>query len=339
MSVLCAEASNGVLIPVVGFGTWRLPNDESTSDVVQHAVNIGYAHVDCAIVYNNQTRVREGLNKAVGLPDDLAPYPEPCSAFRNVPLEEYLKSFDLPHGPGTTEHRAASKGVFLTSKVFTDTFTPDGVRWSVNESTQQLGRPIDLMLLHWPIPNTKILTEEEMKDPALAPVRLECWRTLEELYAEKKVRAIGVSNFMEKHLVHLIRDIQRRRASGDSKAVVPMTNQLEVNPYCSLRKSHWDIMTRHKILTTAYSTLGPKDNSVLDDSGIQEIATRLNRSPYQIALRWALQCGYLIIPRSRSKSHIEQNLDLRFHLDDDAMDYISSLHTGARNIRDPTLVA
>eukprot|EP01056_Protomagalhaensia_sp_Gyna25_P001796 Protomagalhaensia_sp_Gyna_25__1795@NODE_1947_length_1393_cov_358_856721_g1604_i0_p2_GENE_NODE_1947_length_1393_cov_358_856721_g1604_i0NODE_1947_length_1393_cov_358_856721_g1604_i0_p2_ORF_typecomplete_len124_score15_11Aldo_ket_red/PF00248_21/8e15_NODE_1947_length_1393_cov_358_856721_g1604_i047418 len=115
--------------------------------------------------------------------------------------------------------------------VFNCSQTADGVRWSVKESTRQLGRPIDLILLHWPVPDTKTLSDEELQNPALAPTRLECWRELEKLLAEKQVRALGVSNFSEKHLFHIIQDVMGRRAAGDRLATIPMVNQVRCTPH------------------------------------------------------------------------------------------------------------
>eukprot|EP01054_Gregarina_sp_Poly1_P008133 Gregarina_sp_Poly_1__8132@NODE_46_length_17826_cov_295_961822_g40_i0_p6_GENE_NODE_46_length_17826_cov_295_961822_g40_i0NODE_46_length_17826_cov_295_961822_g40_i0_p6_ORF_typecomplete_len224_score24_24Aldo_ket_red/PF00248_21/2_1e06Aldo_ket_red/PF00248_21/1_7e19_NODE_46_length_17826_cov_295_961822_g40_i084599130 len=223
MNVLCARMSNGVLMPAVGFGTWKLRDTNETSDVVQTALESGYFHLDCAIVYNNQEYVCKGFNRFDVSRRKAPTQVPPCAHFKNVALEEFRENFHLPHG--TDSHARSAKDVFLTSKIFTDTFTPEGVRWSADESLRQLGRPIDLMLLHWPVPNTKKLTDEELQNPDLAPVRLECWRTLEALYHEGKFRAIGVSNFMEKHLVHLISDVKSRQAAGDATAVVPMVNQ------------------------------------------------------------------------------------------------------------------
>eukprot|EP01055_Gregarina_sp_Pseudo9_P003647 Gregarina_sp_Pseudo_9__3646@NODE_379_length_3002_cov_25_137023_g358_i0_p2_GENE_NODE_379_length_3002_cov_25_137023_g358_i0NODE_379_length_3002_cov_25_137023_g358_i0_p2_ORF_typecomplete_len339_score47_02Aldo_ket_red/PF00248_21/9e49Luteo_PO/PF04662_13/0_025_NODE_379_length_3002_cov_25_137023_g358_i019402956 len=338
MSMLCARMHNGVLIPAVGFGTWRLANSSETADITHEALRAGYRHLDCAIVYHNQEQVCKALERYDPATETPSPAEIPDTAeFKNVPVAEFEANFTVPHA--NSEHFAKSKGIFVTSKVFTDTFTPDGVRWSVTESTKQLGRPIDLVLLHWPVPNTKTLSYEELKNPELAPVRLECWRTLEELYAEGKVRAIGISNFMEKQLVHLISDVQRRKRQGDNKATIPMINQIEISPFCSPRKSLWEVMKRHKILTTAYSTLGPKENSIFKDEVIGAIAKRLGRSPYQVVLRWALQCGYLIIPRSSDPAHMKDNLQLDFELDDDALDQMAARHSGARDGRDPTPLA
>eukprot|EP01057_Protomagalhaensia_wolfi_P000053 Protomagalhaensia_wolfi_Nauph_80__52@NODE_1031_length_1790_cov_819_432324_g726_i2_p1_GENE_NODE_1031_length_1790_cov_819_432324_g726_i2NODE_1031_length_1790_cov_819_432324_g726_i2_p1_ORF_typecomplete_len340_score49_17Aldo_ket_red/PF00248_21/1_8e07Aldo_ket_red/PF00248_21/5_9e35lci/PF12197_8/0_096_NODE_1031_length_1790_cov_819_432324_g726_i24951514 len=339
MSILCGQAHNGVLIPAIGFGTWRLPNDEATTDLVVQVLDHGCLHLDCAIVYNNQERIGQALRK-FNMKDPIQHryFVPDTDHFRNAPLEEYIANFGIPHGPAA-EHRAASKGVFVTSKVFSDTFTADGVRWSVKESTRQLGRPIDLILLHWPVPDTKKLSDEELRNPALVPVRLECWRELEKLLAEKQVRAIGVSNFTEKHLFHIIQDVTTRRAAGDKLATIPMINQLEISPYCSIRKSLWDLTQAHRILTVAYSTLGPKDKNVLQDERIQRLASEVGVTPYQLVLRWALQSGYMVIPRSSKVEHALENQSLRFRLHGPAMALLNSLHDGSRDQRDPTLLA
>lgn len=145
---------------------------------------------------------------------------------------------------------------------------------------------LDLYLIHWPaIHGTK---EENDK------VHLDTWRAMEYLYESKKIRAIGVSNFLVHHLEPLMANA----------SIKPMVNQIEYHPGY-LQEETVDYCKKHNILVEAWSPLG--SGKVLEDAGLQEIATRYNKSVAHLCIRFCLQNGTLPLPKSVTPSRIEDN--------------------------------
>eukprot|EP01054_Gregarina_sp_Poly1_P002631 Gregarina_sp_Poly_1__2630@NODE_1717_length_3472_cov_715_164170_g1125_i0_p2_GENE_NODE_1717_length_3472_cov_715_164170_g1125_i0NODE_1717_length_3472_cov_715_164170_g1125_i0_p2_ORF_typecomplete_len342_score56_53Aldo_ket_red/PF00248_21/7_2e48T4_deiodinase/PF00837_17/0_1IMS_C/PF11799_8/0_41Myb_DNAbind_6/PF13921_6/9_5e03Myb_DNAbind_6/PF13921_6/0_4_NODE_1717_length_3472_cov_715_164170_g1125_i01211146 len=332
-NILCAKLHNGVLMPALGFGTWELSNTKETSETISSAIQMGYRHIDTALAYENHQAVGEGIRlgeKAEGLQRAAA---QPVGEFVALSQQEFEASFSIPHGEAPSDNRKT----FLTSKVFTNDFTEEGVTKAIDRMTEELGRSVDLVLLHWPGAHPDWnAPASEPTNPKNPETRIECWRALEKAYAAKKVRAIGVSNYAEKHLIALINDVKARRAKNDPNALIPMINQFELSPLCSPRRSLLDIMRNHNIMATGYSTLGSYQNSVLKNETILEIAKTLNRTATQITLRWCLQNNYLCIPRTSNKAHAEENIAVTdFELDTDTLDRINALHCGFRRCPDP----
>eukprot|EP01057_Protomagalhaensia_wolfi_P001571 Protomagalhaensia_wolfi_Nauph_80__1570@NODE_1964_length_1262_cov_1122_610793_g632_i1_p1_GENE_NODE_1964_length_1262_cov_1122_610793_g632_i1NODE_1964_length_1262_cov_1122_610793_g632_i1_p1_ORF_typecomplete_len185_score31_38Aldo_ket_red/PF00248_21/8_8e31HNH_repeat/PF18780_1/6e03HNH_repeat/PF18780_1/0_00023CbiC/PF02570_15/55CbiC/PF02570_15/2_2_NODE_1964_length_1262_cov_1122_610793_g632_i1145699 len=176
---------------------------------------------------------------------------------------------------------------------------------------------------------------DDTKNPKNAETRVACWKAMEKAYAAKKVRAIGVSNYAEKHLVALIEDIKARKAAGDSNATIPMMNQFELSPLLSPRHSLLQIMRNNGIRATSYSTLGSKDNSVLKNEAVQRFAKELGKTPAQVALRWCIQNGFFCIPRTSNITHAKSNYDINFELTSDMMDKIYALHEDFRRCPNP----
>ncbi|TRW47015.1 aldo/keto reductase [Georgenia yuyongxinii] len=172
-------------------------------------------------------------------------------------------------------------------------------------SARELGLDVvDLYLIHWPAPARKEF--------------LNSWRAMEELRAAGRVRSIGVSNFLVHHLEEVL----------NTSGVVPAVNQIELHPYLQqreLRAFHAD----HGIVTEAYSPLGR--GGVLADPVITGIAERLGRTPAQVVLRWHLQLGNVVIPKSVHAARMAENLDLGGpELSEDDMTAIASLDRGGR---------
>jgi 2,5-diketo-D-gluconate reductase A len=172
-----------------------------------------------------------------------------------------------------------------------------------------LGAP-DLYLIHWPVPARDLYVET--------------WQTLVELREEGRVRSIGVSNFQPAHLTRVVED------SG----VVPVLNQVELHPYLQqrpLREHH----ARYGIATQAWSPLG-HGNGVLEDPVIVSIAGRHRVTPAQVVLRWHLDLGTLVIPKSVTSARIRSNIDVfHFELTDEDHRLVAGLDRGARVGPDP----
>jgi diketogulonate reductase-like aldo/keto reductase len=172
--------------------------------------------------------------------------------------------------------------VFLETKIWISDYGYAETLHGFEKSARKLGvEQIDLLLLHQPLPSAFDRT-------------LEAYRALEALLADGKVRAIGVSNFMVEHLTALL----------DRAAVVPAVNQIECHPYFQQREVQ-DFNAEHGILTQAWSPIGGitfyrdgSHSSTLDDPVIGDIARAHGKTPAQVMLRWGLQHGRSVIPKS-----------------------------------------
>ena len=182
--------------------------------------------------------------------------------------------------------------------------------------------PIDLLILHQPLPSAFDRT-------------LEAYRALETLLAGGKVRAIGVSNFMVEHLTILL----------ERATVVPAGNQIECHPYFQQREVQ-NLNAEHGILTQAWSPIGGitfyrdgSHGSTLDDPVIGDIASAHGKTPAQVMLRWGLQHGRSVIPKSTKPSRITENINVfDFELSADEIAAIDGLDTGRRGGPEPAAI-
>jgi 2,5-diketo-D-gluconate reductase A len=196
-------------------------------------------------------------------------------------------------------------GVFVTSKLNNGAHRPDDARAAFDRTLSALGLDhVDLFLVHWPLPT---LYDGDY---------VSTWRTLEEFKEDGRARSIGVSNFQVEHL-------QRLAAETD---VVPAVNQIELHPYFQNREVS-AYGEEHGIATEAWSPIA--QGAVLDDPAITEIAERLERTPAQVVLRWHIQHGYIVFPKSVTPERIRENFALfDFELDPGDMERIDSLDRG-----------
>jgi 2,5-diketo-D-gluconate reductase A len=195
--------------------------------------------------------------------------------------------------------------VFVTTKLWNNDQGRDAALRAFEKSLGRLGlESVDLYLIHWPAPGRGKYVET--------------WQALVELQAEGRARSIGVSNFEPDHLQHAI----------DATGVVPSVNQVELHPrlqQAQLRRFH----AEHGIVTEAWSPLAKAQ--VLDDPAIRELASAHGKTPAQIVLRWHLELGNVVIPKSVTPERIEENFQIfDFTLDDDAMRSLEALDTGER---------
>lgn len=209
-------------------------------------------------------------------------------------------------GKAVLESGVPREEFFLTSKVWRDRLGYDSTLREFEESCKKLGTDyLDLYLIHWPRPDD--LTAE-WKD-----LDVETWKALEDLYKSKKVRAIGVSNFLPHHLNNLL----------ERTSIIPMVNQLEFHPGY-MQKAAVDFSQRLGIQVEAWSPIGRA--RVLQEPLLMELAEKYQVSVAQICIRFALQCGVLPLPKSSSGERMRQNLDVfGFNIEDDDMHMLMTL--------------
>ena len=187
--------------------------------------------------------------------------------------------------------------VFITSKLNNGYHAPDDARRAFETTLSELGTDhVDLFLIHWPLP-----TLYDGDFPAT-------WKVFEEFKADGRARSIGVSNFEVAHL-------ERLAAECD---VVPAVNQIELHPYL-INAEVDDYGREHGIVTEAWSPIA--QGGVLDDPVIVDIAERLGRTPAQVVLRWHIERGNVVFPKSSTPERIEENFalfDFELAPDDDA---------------------
>lgn len=200
--------------------------------------------------------------------------------------------------------------LFVTTKVWNSDHGYDSTLAAFDRSLRELRMDhVDLYLIHWPLPGRDRY--------------LETWRALEHLLAEGRVRAIGVSNFHVPHLQRLI----------DSADVVPAVNQIELHPY--LPQTH--LRTFHAengIATEAWSPLA--QGALLADKAITGLSSKYGKSPAQIVLRWHVQLGTVVIPKSVTPARMRENIDVfDFELAEDDLLVLAELDNGTRVGPDP----
>jgi 2,5-diketo-D-gluconate reductase A len=201
--------------------------------------------------------------------------------------------------------------VFVTSKLNNGFHAHDAALKAFDQTLTDLGfEYLDLFLVHWPLPGIDV-------------DYVETWKAMEEIYDSGRCRAIGVSNFKEHHL---------RRLFGET-VVRPAVNQIEVHPYLAqdeLRAFDAD----HEIVTEAWSPIA--QGKVLDDPAIVAIAENLDRTPAQVVLRWHVQRGDVVFPKSVNPKRMEENFALfDFELSEGDMATLTGLDRGERTGPDP----
>ncbi|NLX69963.1 MAG: aldo/keto reductase [Clostridiales bacterium] len=202
-------------------------------------------------------------------------------------------------GKAVRESGIPREEIFITTKLWNDDMRANKTKEAFKRSLEKLGLDyVDLYLIHWPVKDKYI----------------DCYLEMEELYNEGLIRAIGVSNFLKHHLEPLL----------ERCSVVPAVNQIQIHPRWT-QTEYIEYLKQKNIAVEAYSPLG--HGALLDNEIIKEVAERYNKTAAQVIIRWHLQRGVIVLPKTQTKERIKENIEVfDFELSDDDMNLISSLN-------------
>lgn len=261
------KLSNGVMVPMEGFGVFQIP-EESCEQVVKDAISTGYRLIDTASSYQNE--------KAVG------------RAIKNcgIPREE----------------------LFITTKAYIQQMGYEKTKQAFQESLDNLRLTyLDLYLIHMPFGDY-----------------YGSWRALEELYQEGKIRAIGVCNFLPDRLLDLCYNAK----------ILPQINQIERHPHYQ-RPEELSLMQELHVQPEAWAPFAEGLKGMFQEPILLEIAQKYGKTPAQVILRWNVQQGVIVIPKSVHKERMEENFNIwDFVLDADDMEKITSLDKNCPSMLD-----
>ena len=229
--------------------------------------------------------------------------------YRHIDTAEMYRN-EKGVGEAVAESGIPRDEVFVTSKLNNGFHDPDDARRAFDDSLSTLGFDyLDMFLIHWPLPAVGDFVDT--------------WKALQEMYSSGRVKAIGVSNFQQHHLQRLF----------DETDIVPVVNQIEVHPFLT-QDALRDFGVNHGIYTEAWSPIA--QGGVLDEKVLAQIGERVGKSPAQVTLRWHIQRGDIVFPKSVTRSRIEENFDLfDVELTDDDMAAISGLNKDERTGPNP----
>ncbi|WVR05336.1 hypothetical protein IAU60_002350 [Kwoniella sp. DSM 27419] len=269
------KLNNGVQVPQIGYGTWQAAPGE-VEKAVAEAVKVGYKHIDCALVYQNQHEVAQGIKDSGAKREDL----------------------------------------FLVSKLWNNSGRPENVEADLDLTLSQLGTDyLDVYLIHWPATFKKegsnLFPKREDGKSAIdedAPGIVGTWKEMVRISKEtNKVRAVGVSNFTVEHLQKII-DATGVAPAMNQIECHPSLIQPELFKFC---KDNGIIITAYSPLGN--NTTGKP--RVIDHPEIIKIAERLNQQPAQVLIAWIVKQGFCVIPKSVTPSRIKSNFE-QFELSD-----------------------
>ena len=262
MTVPTITLNNGTTIPQLGFGVFKV-DPEETQRIVSDALEVGYRHLDTAMIYGNET----GVGGAIA-------------------------------GSGIDRDE-----LFVTTKLWNSDQGTQSALDAFDLSLAKLGLDyVDLYLIHWP--------------SAHRGKYVESWKALEQIAESGRAKAIGVSNFTPQLLQPLL----------DAADVVPAVNQIEYHPYFQQLESK-AFNTSHGIVTESWGPLGQGD--LVDDAGVDAIAAKYGKSVAQVIIRWHLDIGNIVIPKSNRKERMAENFDVTdFALTPDEVAVVSAVNRG-----------
>lgn len=256
------KLNNGVEIPILGFGTFQITNPIEAEQAVITAIKAGYRHIDTAQSYMNEEAVGRGI------------------ANSGVPREE----------------------LFVTTKVWVENVSYEGVKASFERSLKRLGLDyIDMLLIHQPYSDV-----------------YGAWRAMEELQEAGKVRAIGVSNFAVDRAVDL----------ATFNKVVPQMNQIEINPF-NQQVKNIEALKAEGIMPEAWAPFAEGKNDIFNNEVLVAIGKKYNKSVAQVITRWLVEQDIVVLAKSTKPERMAENLDVfDFALTDEDKVQIATLNEG-----------
>lgn len=290
------KLNNGLEIPILGLGTWKSKPGEVTK-AVEDAIDIGYRHIDCAHIYQNEKEVGEGLKNKI------------------------------QSGMVTRDE------LWITSKLWNTFHLPHLVEPALKVTLENLGLDhLDLYLIHWPQAYQEggelVPVDEDNKTIYSNADYIETWKAMEECVRKGLTRSIGLSNFNSQQLQRIL----------NICTIKPVINQVECHPYLNQLKLS-SFCKNLDVVITAYSPLGSPDRpwakhnevKLLQDLKLNEIAGKHGKTPAQVLLRYQVQRGHVVIPKSVTKSRIEENFNIfDFELNDEDINSINTLDCNER---------
>lgn len=256
------KLSNGVEMPILGFGVFQVREAEECVASVRTALEVGYRSIDTAASYGNEEAVGQALRES------------------GVPRDE----------------------LFITTKLWVDSAGEDAALRAFDASMAKLGLDyLDLYLIHQPFGDV-----------------YGSWRAMERLYSEGRIRAIGVSNFYPDRLVDFMMHNE----------IAPHVNQIETHPFFG-RADYQQLMTDRGVQIESWAPFAEGRNDLFTNPVLAEVASKHGKSIAQVVLRWLIQRGVVVIPKSVSPARIAENFDVfGFELAAEEMALIESLETG-----------
>lgn len=263
-----AVLSNGVKMPMEGFGVFQVPDLSQCEQCVLEALQTGYRLIDTAAAYMNEEAVGAAVKKS------------------GIPREE----------------------IFITSKIWVQDYGYENAKKAIETSLKKLGTDyLDLMLIHQPVGDY-----------------IGAYRAMEEAYKEGKLKAIGVSNMYPARLLDLYLTVD----------IKPMVNQVELHPFFQQPKA-LELMKQLHVQPEAWGPFAEGQFGIFTNPVLEAIAKAHDKTTGQVILRWNVQRGVIVLPKSVHKERIEENFNIwDFELSKEEMEQIATLDVGKSQIVD-----
>lgn len=258
--------SNGIEMPLLGFGVFQIPNGDICEKAVLDALEAGYRLIDTAAAYQNEEAVGRAIKKS------------------GIPRNE----------------------LFITTKLWVQDASYDGAKKAISTSLEKLGLDyIDLYLIHQPMGDY-----------------IGAYKAMEGEYKNGRLRAVGISNFYPERLCDLCETVE----------ITPMVNQVELHPFFA-QENALKLMKEYNIVPEAWGPFAEGKHNIFAHPVLSKIGEKYGKSAAQASLRWNIQRGVAVIPKSTRLDRIKQNADIwDFTLTDEDMEEISRLDLGKSEI-------